>query len=133
MSNIEGKTFGTAVGCMDGRGQEVVIDFVKKQFKVDYVDTITDAGIVKHIAHTHNQEYLDNIRIKIVDVSARKHNSRGIVVWGHNDCAGNPVDDDHHKADVLKAAERVSRMEPGVEVVPIFLTVAEPPEIEVLE
>ncbi len=123
---VEGKTFGTAVGCMDGRGQLPVVDYVRKRWRVDYVDNITDAGIVRHIAHTHNNDYLQSIKTKVVDVSVEKHGSKGLVVWGHQKCAGNPVEDDHHKRDIRVAAQRIREMQPGVEVVPLFLYEAEP-------
>ena len=33
-------TFATAINCMDGRVQIPVIEYLKKEFKVDYVDMI---------------------------------------------------------------------------------------------
>lgn len=124
--SAENKTFATAVGCMDGRGQTPIAEFAKDRWGVDYVDTITDAGIVKHIAHTHNNEYLANIGTKIIDVSVGKHHSKGIVVWGHSECAGHPVEDEHQKSDVIKAAQRIRDMECGVEVVPVFVRYEDP-------
>ena len=117
----ENETFATAVGCMDGRGQEPVSEYARARWHVSYIDTITDAGIVNHIAHTHNVEYLANIKTKIIDVSVLKHGSRGVVVWGHQECAGHPVPDEHHIEDIKKAAKRIHEMEPGVEVVPVFV------------
>lgn len=140
--SAENKTFGTSIGCMDGRGQEVVTKYVKDRWGVDYVDVITEAGLVKHFAsphedgthtHPHTAHIRENITHKVIDVSVGKHHSKGIAVHGHTDCAGNPVSDEQQMADILAAAAVIREMEPGVDVVPLFLTPAEPEwEVHVL-
>lgn len=140
--SAEHGTFATAVGCMDGRVQDPVAAFAKDKWGVDYVDAITEAGLVKHFAepheegphtHPHTQHILETIKMKVIDVSVQKHNSRGIVVHGHTECAGNPVSDEQQRADILAATSVIREMEPGVEVVPVFLTPSEPMwKVEVL-
>lgn len=125
MSDSHG-TFATAVGCMDGRVQDPVAKFARKRWKVKYVDAVTEAGLVKHFAkqhetHPHTPHIRETIRIKVVDVSVMKHNSKGIVVHGHQECAGNPVDDEKQKADILEAAKVLKELNPKVEVVPVFV------------
>ena len=44
---MEGKKFGTAINCMDGRVQEPVAKFLKEIYGIDFVDTITEPGPVK--------------------------------------------------------------------------------------
>ena len=45
-----GKTFATAINCMDGRVQEQVTLLIKESTGVDYVDMITVAGPDKVLA-----------------------------------------------------------------------------------
>ena len=42
--------FGTTVNCMDGRSVEATIDWMKKQFRLDHVDAITEPGVVALIS-----------------------------------------------------------------------------------
>ncbi|MBI1982232.1 MAG: hypothetical protein HYW64_01265 [Candidatus Levybacteria bacterium] len=98
MSSL-GDTFFTALRCMDGRCEELVSQFGKNKFGAEYPDTITEAGLVKIIAHNPSREFITQLKTKI-DISVNKHHSKGIVVCGHAECAGNPVDDEKHKNDV---------------------------------
>jgi len=104
MSQI-GETFFTSVGCMDGRVQEAVAEFGRKKFGVLYGDTITEAGLVGLLANDEvDQNLLESLKNKI-NISLEKHHSKGIVVHGHQECAGNPVDDQKHKEDIIKSVE----------------------------
>lgn len=55
--------FATALNCMDGRVQIPIIEFLKKKFKVDYVDMITEPGIDKILAE-ENKELVSWIKEK---------------------------------------------------------------------
>lgn len=119
-------TFATAVGCMDGRVQEPVFEFAKKRWGVKYVDTITEAGLVGLLASNDpGSLLLDSIKKKVL-ISVEKHHSKGIVVHGHEDCAGNPVSDSQQKEEIISAADIIRELEPGVEVVSVFVKRAEP-------
>lgn len=119
MSNQD-ETFFTSVGCMDGRVQDPISRFGKERFNALYADTITEAGLVGLLANNPNEEFLEGVKKKIL-ISAQKHHSKGIIVHGHQECAGNPVDDETHKKDVLKSAEALSLIVPGLEVIPVFV------------
>jgi hypothetical protein len=45
-----------------------------------------------------------------LEISIKKHNSKGIVVHGHQECAGNPVPDDVHRDDIRKSVEAVGML-----------------------
>lgn len=126
------ETFFTSVGCMDGRVQEPVTQFGRAKFGAQFADTITEAGLVGKLAHLRqdfggqasdstDQNFIDSLRFKIADVSVGKHRSRGAIVHGHQDCAGNPVSDEIHKEQVKKAADFVRSLVPEIEVVPVFV------------
>lgn len=100
-------TFATAINCMDGRTQLPVNSWAKKQFRVDFVDTITEPGPDKILA-TGSGELLGSIKNR-VRISVEKHSSKNIVIVAHHDCAGNPVERERHLVDLHRAAENVGR------------------------
>ncbi len=100
MSNV-GDTFFTSVGCMDGRVQAPVAQLGRDKFGAKYPDTITEAGIVRAIANNPKLEFIKNLKFKL-SVSIEKHHSKGIIVSGHEECAGNPVSEEQHKQDIKK-------------------------------
>jgi len=119
MSDL-GETFFTSVGCMDGRVQDPVAKYGRDKFGVLYADTITEAGLVGLLSNNPSSELLESIKKKIL-ISIEKHHSKGIVVHGHQECAGNPVEDEIHKQDVLKTAEIIKDFVPSIEVQPVFV------------
>lgn len=112
-----GETFFTVVGCMDGRVQDAMAKFGQSKFGALFPDTITEAGIVGLISNNPSQEFLDGIKFKLL-VSIEKHHSKGILVDGHAECAGNPVDDQKHIEDIKKSVEIVMSLINNV--VPVF-------------
>lgn len=117
----EGETFLTVVGCMDGRVQDVMSQMGQEKFGATYPDTITEAGIVGKIANNPSQEFLDGLKFKL-SVSVDKHGSKGVLVDGHQECAGNPVSDEQHLEDIRKSVEVVKELIAGkVEVVGVFV------------
>lgn len=120
MSQV-GETFFTVVGCMDGRVQDVMALFGQEKFDAAYPDTITEAGIVGIIANNPSQEFLDGLKFKLL-VSVDKHHSKGILVDGHQECAGNPVEDSRHIEDIKKSVGVIKELvENKVPVIGIFV------------
>ena len=44
------KSFGTVLNCIDGRTQIPVINWIKENFNVEYVDLITEPGMDKIVS-----------------------------------------------------------------------------------
>jgi carbonic anhydrase len=109
--------FATSVSCMDGRIQVPLTNWIKENFSVDYVDTITEPGIDKLVADNTD---LESIKIK-VGISINKHESELIVVSGHYDCAGNPVSNEEHITQIKKGIEVISSWNLGVKVVGVWV------------
>jgi carbonic anhydrase len=120
-----GETFFTSIGCMDGRVQLPIAQYGEKKYGVLYPDTITEAGLVGLLANNSSQELLDSIKKKVL-ISVEKHHSKGIIVHGHQACAGNPIDDELHKEQTIEAA-RVIRdfVLEDLEVKPVFVNKTE--------
>ena len=98
--------FGTAINCIDGRVQMPVMNWMKGQFHLDYVDMITEPGPDKVLFSGQPQE-IESIRAKAL-ISAKAHGSRVIVISGHHDCAGNPVEREQHYAQLRGAIQTVA-------------------------
>lgn len=119
MSDL-GETFFTSIGCMDGRVQAPITEYGKSKFQAQYPDTITEAGLVGILSNNPSGELLESIKKKIL-ISIEKHHSKGIIVHGHEECAGNPVEDKKHRQDILKAAQVLRSMALNLEVKPVFV------------
>lgn len=117
-----GETFFTSVGCMDGRVQDVIAKFGRKKFGATFPDTVTDAGLVGILAKdsVHPSD-LAGIIYKVLGVSIGKHNSSGVIVHGHAECAGNPVDDEKQKQDIIRSVEVIKPFVGPVPVVGVFV------------
>lgn len=103
--------------------QKPIADFGQERFDAQYPDTITEAGIVGLLAENDvDQDFLKSVRFKIVDVSIGKHKSKGIVVHGHQECAGNPVSDEQQKDDIRRSVLTLQKIVGGgVPVVGVFV------------
>ena len=121
MSKV-GEMFFTSIGCMDGRSQGPVAEFGRRRFGAEYPDTITEAGFVGLLSKdTIDERLLDSLKKKIA-ISLEKHHSKGIIVHGHQECAGNPVDDEKHKEDVRISVQVIqSLINPSLPIVGVFV------------
>lgn len=109
--------FATSVSCIDGRIQLPIITWVKENYDVDYIDTITEPGVDKILA---NNTSLAQIKSKI-NISITAHKSKLIIVSGHADCAGNPVPDKQHIAQINKGVELISSWNLDAKVIGIWI------------
>lgn len=98
--------FATAINCIDGRTQESVISFIKKELVVDYVDLITEPGSDKILSENKQGDVIESIKSRVT-ISLEKHQSKSIVVVGHYDCAANSVDVGEHHRQINQAVETI--------------------------
>jgi hypothetical protein len=113
-------TFVTAIDCMDGRTKRSVIRFLKKKFRVDYVDVITEPGPDKILAEATDLAVVENTK-KRLDISVNKHHSKVIAVIAHEECAGNPVEKEKHLAHSRQARKTVEGFGFDAEVISIWV------------
>jgi len=112
--------FGTSIHCMDGRIQEPLLNFIKKEFNITYVDTITEAGPCQILPQNSDQFLINSLKNRIA-VSLNQHGSKIIFVSGHHDCAGNPVAKDVQLRQIAESAAALRAMYPGVRVVELYV------------
>jgi hypothetical protein len=105
---------------MDGRVQLPVIQWIKENYGVDYVDMITEAGMDGILA---SEDYKDmHSLLKKIDISIGKHNSSVLFVVGHYDCGGNPVNDETHKKHIRVAVNKVKNLKPSVPIIGLWVS-----------
>jgi hypothetical protein len=74
---------------MDGRVQLPVIKYLQEYFNAEYVDSITEAGPVRILAEQENNAQIKSI-LQRLNISVESHQSVGIAIVAHDDCAGSP-------------------------------------------
>jgi len=113
-------TFVTAINCMDGRVQLPVIQWMRQEYGVDYVDCITEPGPVKILDEKREADTLASIRRRL-DISVTKHGSRAVAVVAHHDCAGNPVDKSRQMLQLAAAIRAVESWGFGIPVIGLWV------------
>ncbi len=113
--------FGTAINCIDGRTQQVVIDYMKQKYNIDGVDMVTFPGAdgIFSSAEQHSGEI--SLIQRAVSISTERHGSKIIAVVGHYDCAGNPGDMEHHYAHIRRAVSEVSSWNLQAQVIGLYV------------
>jgi len=82
--------FGTVVNCIDGRVQYPVLDYMNKNFDIDFFDSANEACPLHILTDKSNECRLISLKERI-RISVEEHKSGLIALVGHHDCAGNPV------------------------------------------
>lgn len=111
--------FVTCLNCIDGRVQLPVIQWIKENYDVEYVDLITEAGMNGALA---DEKYDIKDILRKLSISVSKHKSEYIFVTGHHDCLGNPVDNKTHKKHIIKALERIKRFKSSCKVIGLWVS-----------
>lgn len=120
MSQID-ETFFTRVGCMDGRVQIPLRIYGQQKFGAEYPDTITEAGLVGLLANKPSPQLLESIKNKVL-ISIENHKSKGILVYGHQECAALDAVDDTHREDIKESVRVIKNLiNDKVSVVGVFV------------
>jgi carbonic anhydrase len=114
------KRFATAINCMDGRVQIPIIEWLKRQYGVDYVDMITEPGPERLLAEDKDRRGIQSLR-KRLEISATRHNSKLVAIVGHHDCAGNPADKETQLKQISNASKTVESWNFEVRVVGLWV------------
>lgn len=105
---------------MDGRCQQMVGEWCRKNFGTDYADTITIAGLDGVLP----QDVSERERAKrMAAISAEKHGAKSAVVVGHSGCAGFPVSNSEHIAAIKESVKLVKEWGLFEKVVGLFVDV----------
>jgi hypothetical protein len=105
---------------MDGRIQKPIIEYLKKEYGINYVDAITEAGPCKILAENKEKIIIKSI-IERVEISLYRHNSKLIVISGHHDCAKNPVGEDIQKKQIIASIGFIQERYPDIKIIGLWI------------
>ncbi len=112
--------FCTVINCMDGRVQLPVIMYLQKRFNVEYVDSITEAGPNLILAEQESSALVQSI-LERLKISIGNHNSVGVAIAGHYDCAGNPALQDEQIMHIQKAMQFLRQQHGTIEIIGLWV------------
>ena len=112
--------FCSSIHCMDGRIQGPIQEFLKSNYNVKYVDTITEPGPCKIIAENKDINAIDSI-LQRVKISVDIHKSNLIAISGHYDCAGNPCDAEVQKGQIKQSVEYLKNLYTNTEIIGLWI------------
>ena len=107
----------TCLNCMDGRVQLPVLQWIKDNYPVDFVDVITEAGMDNVLC---NQEDIREV-LRSITISVNINKSTRLFVVGHYDCRGNPVEEKDHRQEISAAVKRLKGHWPEHEIVGLWV------------
>ena len=113
-------TFATAINCIDGRTHLPVIDYIRGQFGVDFVDMVTEPGPNKILSENLDKTTVNSIKDR-VRISLERHDSNLIAIVGHHDCAGNPSGEDTQKQQIVSAMNSVKSWNFDVQIIGLWV------------
>ncbi len=102
---------------MDGRVQLPVLNWIKSNYPVDFVDVITEAGMDNVLA---NQKDISEV-VRSINVSVNVNKSTRLFVVGHYDCRGNPVEEQVHHQQIRNAVDRLKGHWPSHEIIGLWV------------
>ena len=102
---------------MDGRVQLPVLQWIKTNYPVDFVDVITEAGMDNVLA---NQEDIREV-LRSITISVNVNKSTRLFVVGHYDCRGNPVEENVHRQEINSSVKRLKEHWPTHEIVGLWV------------
>jgi len=107
----------TCLNCMDGRVQLPVIQWIKENYPVDFVDVITEAGMDNVLAC---EKYIGEI-LRSIRISVDINKSSFLFIVGHYDCRGNPVDEGVHRKEIAEAVNRLKTFWPNHQIIGLWV------------
>lgn len=117
---MEKGKFATVLNCMDGRIQAPVLDFVRRETGIEWVDNLAVPGPARAFSESGDPRLLDLIENGL-RISVRSHGSRYICIVIHHDCAGCPFDRQTQEDLAREAVRRVSAWFPEATVRAIWV------------
>lgn len=105
---------------MDGRVQLPVISYLRTRFGVEYVDMVTEAGPVAVLSEATGGAAAQRIHDRVT-LLLERHQSRGLAVAAHHDCAGNPVTASRQQEQLRACLRLLRERYPAIPVVALWI------------
>jgi hypothetical protein len=120
--------FGTVINCMDGRVQFPVLEYLKKNYDVEFFDAANESGPLRILTDRAEKCRLISLKDQIA-ISLQEHGSRFIAIVGHHDCTSNPLGREEQEKQMDEALRYLSAAF-GEEIFYVALWVNEKWEVE---
>jgi carbonic anhydrase len=111
------REFVTCLNCMDGRVQLPVINWILSNYEIKYVDMITAPGMDGLLSDSND---INDILEKIT-ISRNVHFTDHIFIVGHYNCLANPVNDETHKKQIVRAVKRIKEFNSHCSVIGLWV------------
>ena len=105
---------------MDGRIQVPVVLHLLDRFGVDYIDTITEAGMVRYFSDEMESPQTEST-LHSIQISIEKHGSRQIAIVAHEDCVGNSIPAKMQQNQIRVSMRRLKEHFPQCEVLGLWV------------
>ena len=102
---------------MDGRVQLPVLNWIRENYNVDFVDVITAAGMDGVLASGDDVDHI----VSSINTSINANGSTRIFIVGHHDCRGNPVDEKTHLEHIKLSVRRIKGYWPKMEIIGLWV------------
>lgn len=112
--------FGTSIHCMDGRIQEPLLTYIKKNYHIRYVDAITEPGPCKILSQNQEDPQIKSIDARLA-ISLDNHGSKMVFISAHHDCAGNPVSREAQINQLHESESLLNSKYPGIKIVKLWV------------
>jgi carbonic anhydrase-like protein len=111
------RKFGTAISCFDARIQLPIQQWLRDNYKIEHVDTITEHGIVKLFSRPEDAE---RIKAKLLH-SIEHEDSKIVLVSAHHDCEGNPVTKNEQISQIRHAVSVIESWKLPISVLGVWV------------
>lgn len=108
--------FSAAINCMDGRVQLPVNKYMQSKFGFQYVDAITEAGVVKIVAGKEPEAIWENLKKKL-QIAVEVHGVKVIGLFAHHDCAGNPISKEEQIKQLFAGKDNLTALYPNLTII----------------
>jgi len=107
-------TYATTINCFDGKIQAPTRKYLKRRFRVEFVDPITEPGIEKILTDDSGNPDFEFLKRWIRDVKLKTsivdHGSRFISIAAHHKCLGNSAGKEEKLTQLVKVRDVVRQM-----------------------
>ena len=111
-------SFATSINCIDGRVQNPISEWIKKNYSVDFVDVLSEPGC--DLGLSDNSRIEERLKSEAI-ISINAHKSKLIFVSGHYQCAANPVSKEEHYEHIKRAVTRIVSWDLPVRVIGLWI------------
>lgn len=123
MENCKERVHGFIVGCVDGRPDPAAVKFLSREYKVNTFERFLWPGMVKILAEpsTDREKVVMTSIVSAIEAVAKGHKPVALIITAHEDCLGNPVDNETQIRQLREAYKLIDDLKLGVPIHLLFI------------